>query len=126
MDAFLRNDEPLEADDAFDLVVSLETFELWRNADYALAAVQQELRPSGRFLQRAQSEGRPSFLWAGLRGGIRKVIEIAYRSLEVFPYFCWWLWIFDGRNERERRTDPYASSASLTNPGPLKHFVPER
>jgi SAM-dependent methyltransferase len=59
-------------------------------------------------------------------GGIRKGIEIAYRALGMFPYFCYWLWTFDCRNEKELRADPYASSAALTKPGPDQHFVPER
>jgi SAM-dependent methyltransferase len=161
-------------DDAFDVVISLETFEHLMNPFYSLQEVRRVLRPSGRFISSVPNPrtGHP-FLYPGLfeygnfrrfleqsgffiervqpwqwapretilpvslrrvpvlngravAGGIRKGVELVYRTLGVFPYFCYWLWTFDSRNEKQREADPYAASATLTRPGPEKHFAPQR
>jgi SAM-dependent methyltransferase len=161
-------------DDAFDVVISLETFEHFMNPYYALLEVRRVLRPSGRFLCSVPNPltGHP-FLYPGLfeyknfrrfleqsgfpvqsvrpwqwvpretvlptsmrripvlngrviAGGIRKSIELIWRAAGGFPYFCYWLWTFDCRNEKARFADPYGATAELTKPGPGKHFVPIR
>ena len=58
-----------------------------------------------------------------IAGGIRKSLELLWRAAGGFPYFCYWLWTFDCRKEKEGFADPYGATAELTKPGSGKHFV---
>lgn len=159
------------ADDAFDLVLSLETFEHLMNPHYALQEIRRALKPGGRFVCSIPNPltGHP-YLYPGLfqyknfrhfleqsgfeiervvpwqwapretilppalrgisvlngriiAGGIRRIIEVAYRIAGVFPSFCYWLWTFDCRNNKAGRTDIYREVSIQTRPGSNCHFT---
>jgi SAM-dependent methyltransferase len=159
------------ANDSFDVVISLETFEHLMNPHYAIQEVRRVLRPQGRFIcsvpnprthhpylypglfeygnfrRFLQQEGfvinsvrawqwapREAILPAFLRGvpvlngrifagGLRRVVEISYRFVGGFPYFCYWLWTFDCRKDASAPCDPHKLLCEKTRPGSPTHFA---
>jgi SAM-dependent methyltransferase len=158
------------ANDFFDLVFSLETFEHLMNPHYALQEVRRVLKPGSRFICSIPNPltGHP-YLYPGLfhyknfrlfleqsgfeikrvapwqwapretilppalrgipvlngriiAGGVRRIIEKAYRVAGVFPWFCYWLWTFECCNNKARNADAYREVSIQTRPGSDRHF----
>lgn len=55
-------------------------------------------------------------------GGMRRVIERAYRLVGAYPAFCYWLWTFECRNEKEQASQIFENVAEQTRPGGISHF----
>lgn len=50
-------------------------------------------------------------------GGIRRIIEKLYLAAGVFPFFCYWLWTFDCRNQKSKRAQMFREISEQTRPG---------
>lgn len=51
-----------------------------------------------------------------LAGGIRKALELAWKSAGRFPYFCYWLWTFDAVKEETGNASLLQRQSMQTSP----------
>lgn len=61
-----------------------------------------------------------------IAGGIRRLVEKAYRSFGAFPSFCYWLWTFDCHNIKSSEPAPFEQLSEQTRPGSTSHFASAR
>ena len=56
-------------------------------------------------------------------GGVRRIIEKSYLVAGAFPFFCYWLWTFDCRNQKSKDAQMFNEVSEQTRPGSERRFT---